>query len=256
VGLLVASLLVLVVAVVQPDQWSHRVAVFSPAYNSISLGVALFATVVSALTLRAALPGTLARRRARAYFIAFLLNDASITASALGGLTKGLPKHVGQDIVGPLLGIVFAVLLARALLREQLFDFDLKVKWTIRRGTVAAIFVGVFLIATAIAEQYLQKYGVLVGGLAIGAMAFGMRPIERLAGSLADKAMPRVDDSAEYRTVRKQEVYRAAMEGALADGDMNTKERGMLATLAEQLGIGPKEMHAIERDVRTQLGVA
>lgn len=61
--------------------------------------------------------------------------------------------------------------------------------------------------------------------------------------------MPRVQDTDAYRTVRKREVYRAALESAAADGEVTDKERDVLATLQEQLGIAPTDALAMERDV-------
>ena len=62
--------------------------------------------------------------------------------------------------------------------------------------------------------------------------------------------MPRVQDTPEYRTVRKRAVYRAAVESAMQDGAVTEKERDVLATLADQLGLGAGEARAIEREAR------
>jgi hypothetical protein len=59
--------------------------------------------------------------------------------------------------------------------------------------------------------------------------------------------MPRVHDTAEYRTVRKREVYRAATESAIRDGVVTEAERDVLATLADELGLTAGEARAIER---------
>ncbi len=45
-------------------------------------------------------------------------------------------------------------------------------------------------------------------------------------------------------------VYRAAVESALEESDISPQERGMLATLQDQLGIGAKDAHGIEREAR------
>jgi len=60
--------------------------------------------------------------------------------------------------------------------------------------------------------------------------------------------MPDVQDNEEYRTVRKREVYRAAVEELLADGALTEKDRNVLATLADQLGLLYKDARAMERD--------
>lgn len=211
----------------------------------------ILATTAALDAWRRAPKGSLNWRRARAYFVAFVFNDVANVAGYSWSLgLHGRSMEVVVYVVTPLLVLLFVALLARALLRDQLFDFDLKLKLNLKRGTVAAVFIGAFLVAFAIAEQYLQQFGVLVGGAAVGLLLLVVRPIERAADRIADRAMPHVHDTAEYRTVKKREVYRAALEGALDDGGVSDKERAMLARLAEQLGLGPVEMHDIEREAR------
>ena len=144
--------------------------------------------------------------------------------------------------------MVAAGILLYGILRMHLFDIDLKIKWTIRRGTLLGIFVAVFVVVSAIVEQWAQRYNVLVGGLAVGLLLLALRPLERAADRLADAAMPRVHDTAEYRTVRKREVYRAATESAIRDGVVTEAERDVLATLADELGLTAGEARAIERE--------
>lgn len=211
----------------------------------------LLGLVVAVSVLRRTRRGTAARAQAIAYLAAFAAFDANNLAY-LGYVTVGF---VGVLLYTQLaLSLVFVLLLAYGFLKTQLFDIDLKVKWTLRRGTMASAFLAVFFVVTAVAEQVLQSYGALVGGVAVGALLFALRPLERAADRLADRAMPRVQDTAEYRTVKKREVYRAAVEGALQDGDVTEKERAMLARLAESLGIGPVEMNDVEREARVAQG--
>jgi len=85
---------------------------------------------------------------------------------------------------------------------------------------------------------------------AVGLLLLVMRPLEAAAGRIANAAMPHVQDTDEYRTVRKREVYRAAVERALQDGEVSEKERDVLAALAQELGLGPKGALDVERDAR------
>lgn len=147
--------------------------------------------------------------------------------------------------------VLQAAVLVHAIVKNQLFDIDLKIKWTIRKGTVAAAFVGVFFVVSEGAQTFLSdQMGPLAGLLAAGVLVFAMAPLQRVAERVSDMALPGVKDTAEYRTVRKREVYRAAVEGALEDGAVSDRERAMLARLADQLGLGPLEMHDIEREAR------
>lgn len=211
--------------------------------------------------------GSASKAASKRYLSAFVLFDASTLGIVLSGgiavlflVAFGIaPADANDTMIVRISGALYLTftlaqllaifLIARAVMRDQLVDFDLRVKWTLHRGTLAAIFVGVFFIVVAIAEQYLQRYGVIAGGIAVGILLFALRPLERLAQRLADTAMPTVQDSAEYRTTRRREIYRAALESALADGTITDKERAILATLADELGVGAVEALEIERDV-------
>lgn len=51
-------------------------------------------------------------------------------------------------------------------------------------------------------------------------------------------------------------AYRDAFESALQDGDLTDRERGMLARVADQLGLTAVETFTIEREARAAVGVA
>ncbi|HLE97821.1 MAG TPA: hypothetical protein VI997_10660, partial [Candidatus Thermoplasmatota archaeon] len=200
---------------------------------------------------RAASP--IARRRARTYLVAFGIRDAVLIVSfgrAVYELFARTPASFDSFWSLFTIGGVgaYVAVLAYALLKEQLFDIDLKLKWTLRRGTLVGVFLAAFFVVAAVAEQYLQRYGALVGGVAVGLLFFALRPLERAADRFADAAMPAVRDTDEYRTVRKREVYRATVEAALQDGVVSERERDMLARLQDQLGLTATEAREIERD--------
>jgi hypothetical protein len=198
--------------------------------------------------------GSEARRRATFYFAAFGVRDV---AWAVGYLTSPLWFHKAgafSDVfilfIIPGASLGFCILLAYGVLRAQLFDIDLRLKWTLRRGTLVSMFLGVFFVASAVAQQYLEQYGVLLGGAAVGVLLFALRPLERAAERVANAAMPGVHDTQEYATVRKRQVYLAAFESAMEDGGVTEKERAMLAALQDQLGITGSEALRLEREAR------
>lgn len=138
-------------------------------------------------------------------------------------------------------------ILVYGILRTHLFDIDLKVKWTLRRGTLVGAFVVVFLAVAEIAQGILSDaYGYAAGGLAAALMLLAIRPLDRLAARVADSAMPEVQETEGYKLVRKHLVYRAAVESVLEDGEVTPKERRVLATLADELGLSSREALDIE----------
>ncbi|MGQ0536050.1 MAG: hypothetical protein ACT4PT_08250 [Methanobacteriota archaeon] len=211
----------------------------------------LFGLLVALSMWLGAPQGSARRARGRVYALAFGIRDVSgalvfTDVTTRLGLTTPFMEQAGYQtlIVG------FYLLLAYGILRHQLFDIDLKLKWTIRRGTVAAAFVAVFFAASELAQSYFAaRGGLVVGIVAAAALVFALQPLHRFADRISDAAMPNVRDTEEYRLVKKREVYRAAVESAAWDGTITERERDVLATLQEQLGIRPTEARALERDV-------
>ena len=86
-----------------------------------------------------------------------------------------------------------------------------------------------------------------MGLLAALAIVAALRPMQRFAKGVADRVMRGVEDTPAYLEVRKLEVYRAALEGAIQDGIITDKERAILARLRDQLAIPPEAADAVER---------
>lgn len=147
------------------------------------------------------------------------------------------------------------LLAAYGILRHQLFDVDLRLKWTIRRGAVASIFIGVFFVVAQLAQNYLtESQGWAIGGVAAGLLLFGIAPLQRMAERVADAAMPNVNEPVRRGAAEDAAAYRAAVEMALADGVVTRQEEKALARLAERLGIGSDAAWSIREDVEREVG--
>jgi hypothetical protein len=172
----------------------------------------------------------------------------AMTLAFMWGGTQGPFEVVGGPIVGTARTLAVAIF-AYAIIRHQLFDIDLKLKWTIKQSTVAAAFVAVFFTVSEVAQSVFQSsLGSIAGIIAAGALVFAIAPLQRFAERVSETALPGVKDTAEYRLVRKREVYRAAIEAALADGEITGKERSMLASLQDQLGLSASDALELERE--------
>lgn len=140
--------------------------------------------------------------------------------------------------------------IAYGILSSQLFDIDLKIKSSLKRGSLAGMFLLAFFVVGVMAENFLTaRYGWVVGGLVAGLLLFAIAPLQRFAERLANAAMPDVRNTDDYRTYRKHEVYRAALEGMLKDRVVSPKERGVLKRLQEQLGISYRVAQAMEDEL-------
>lgn len=156
----------------------------------------------------------------------------------------------GYDTVG-LWRLATVAVFAYAIARHRLFDLDLRVKKGLRAGTIGAAFVSVFFVVSETAANVFQARtgSPMIGIAAAGLLVFFLAPLQRMGDRLANAAMPGVHEAPDYLRYRKFEVYKAALESALRDGQVDASERAILADLRESLGIGAADADALERDL-------
>jgi hypothetical protein len=229
------------------------------AFNMV--GLASLVSLVGSISAWAQSPrGSWARKQAKAFALAFGVHDLGLffSMAAPGHLIPPPPSGEWTDalvILGTTIpSFLFVLLLAYGILKVQLFDVDLKIKRGLKRSTVAAIFVFVFIVVEQLVSNYFNgQFGVLLGAIVAGLMLFGLDHIRHFAGRIANEAMPTVSATPEYVAYRKLEVYRAAFEGLNADAQITDKERAMLEKLRLKLGIQPGDAAALEEDMRGEM---
>jgi len=204
------------------------------------------------------------RERARAFTLAFGMRDviwtltfAYFTAAWYGLIGQGLEELPGRYNTYPVLlplsyelAVIFYVpLVAYGVLRVQLFDIDLRIKRTLKRGTVAAAFVATFFVISEFAGNYLSsRFGTVLGILGTGALMFFLDPIQRAAERLSNAAMPNTLDTPEYESFRKLQVYDSALRAALEDGQVSARQRRVLDSMIESMGINRNIAQRMEAD--------
>jgi hypothetical protein len=227
-------------------------------------GLASVVSLFGALTAwRQSERGTWARSQAKAFALAFAVHDIGLFFALVlpGHFLPPPPSGYWTDIL-VIVGcsgtsLLFVMLLAYGILKVQLFDVDLRIKRGLRRSTIAAVFVFVFLVVEQLVSNYFNgQFGVLLGAVVAGLMLFGLDHIRNFAGKIAHEAMPSVSPTPEYVAYRKLEVYRAAFEGLYADTQLNDKERATLERLRLKLGIQPGDAAALEAEIREEMGGA
>lgn len=247
----------LVAPEVRPQSYAPYDAVPGPLLIGMLVGsmtISLAAIAMSIAEFVRSPRGTPARRRAAFFLTAFSVQDVFIAATALTIIVTG-PGSIGfsiANVAGYSVAIACtSLLVGYGMLRYQLFDIDVKIKLGMKRTTVAAVFLAVVFVVGQLVQAFAGLvFGTIAGAVAAGLLLFALAPLQRMAERVSDAAMPRVRDTEEYRTVRKHEVYLAAVESAMGDGELTEKERNVLATLADQLGLGVKETLELERRVR------
>lgn len=196
------------------------------------------------------------RRRARWFALAFGVRDVLFCVLIIAYVVFGV-QWVGA-VAPQIATLLYVPLLVYGILKSQLFDIDLKIKWTLRRGTVAAIFLAVFFAASEGAAAFFEsRTGSTLAGIGAAALlVFIIAPLQRAADRLADAAMPRVQATPTYVAFRRMEVYRAALEGAMQDGEVTEREREMLRRLRASLSVPEEDAQALERDLVGHPGAA
>ena len=221
--------------------------------------IMLFGLVAAIDTFRRAPRGSAARRRALWFIVAFGLRDAFIAFLYIAySWVRPIPFW-GDFLFNPgtaLANLWFVATLSYGILRAQMFDLDLKIKWALVRSGIISVVALAFFIGSELLESLLPVEGTVLGLLAAGVVVIALRPLQRLFEALVDILMPGVEAKPAYLDQRKAEVYSAAYEAGVEDGQITEKERAILQRLADQLAIGPEEASRLEEAVSARLGIS
>ncbi len=203
-------------------------------------------------------PPGIARDRARTFALAFGLRDVCwgfVYGSAIWRIAIGVygTEH-DPDIIYIIymLGtLLYIPIIAYGILRTQLFDIDLRIRWTLKQSTLAAAIVAIMFILSEGAERLLSAELGNVGSLMVAALVvFALTPLQRFAERVATVAMPNTQNTPEYKASRKLQVYEAALSEALQEGGISQKERALLVHLRDSLGISASDTEAIEAELQ------
>lgn len=200
-----------------------------------------------------------ARSRARSFALAFGFRDVCwslVYAGATLSVWRETYSVVDANATGPeylvyALGTLIAVpLIAYGILRTHLFDIDLRIRWTIKQSTLAAVFVTMVYLLSEGADRFLSsELGNYAGLLASAIVVFFLAPLQRFAERVAGAAMPNTKNTPEYSAFRKMQVYENAVAEAQLDGGISAKERNLLDLLRDSLGISPTDAESLEREL-------
>lgn len=225
--------------------------------------VSFYALGASISAWRRAQRGTAERDQARAFAVAFGVRDllygalfVAVVWSVLRGARAGAVPIPGWPYIAPpVILLIYVPLVAYGILKWQLFDIDLKIKVTLKRSTVAAVFVAVFFAVSEGAALFFEDRtgNAVLGILGAALLLIIINPLTRLAERVSDAAMPGTRRSSEYLVYRKFQVYQATLERGLADGVVRDKERAMLDELRRELGIADEDAERLEHETRRLL---
>jgi hypothetical protein len=201
-----------------------------------------------------------ARSRALAFVLAFGFRDlcwgynyAFATWEIWTGRTP-LAEGVDLGYICYILGTLVAVpMISYGILRTQLFDIDLRIRWTIKQSTLAGIFVALMFFISEGASTFLSaELGSFAGLLVAAVLMFFLAPLQRFADRVASAAMPNTKNTPEYVAFRKMQVYESALAEAQSENGISNRERLLLNRLRDSLGISAADAETIERELHAR----
>ncbi|HEX9816474.1 MAG TPA: hypothetical protein VGB18_05800 [Candidatus Thermoplasmatota archaeon] len=140
------------------------------------------------------------------------------------------------------------MLLVYAVVKHQLLGLDVRVKWTLRQGTVGAAFVAVFFIGSEGTQLLLsERIGPYLGLGAAGLLVFAFNPIRRLADRFVEGAMPGVKPIVRMSELERASLFFDQARFAWVDGSLSAKERQILDVAKQRLGLTSEEAETLER---------
>lgn len=163
-------------------------------------------------------------------FSGSLWNNTPLTAAIVGFWRLSLPAYVSY-----------------AILRHQLFDIKIKIRWTVKQSTIAAVFVAVFFVVSEGAQQlFSTRVGPVLGVVSSGLLVFAFSPLQRFAERVSKAAVPDAKPIAETSTEERMAFYRESVEAAWADGRLEPSEVDLLRRLRRSLGLSADDAESIE----------
>ena len=233
--------------------WNFRFVEWGQRLVQLQGIVFLFGLVVAATAYFRTRKGSVARNRAKWFVIAFGFRDVYVgIIQILYPFLRPVPVW-GDFVYNPgsaLAYSVYILLLAYAVLRFQLFAIDLKVKFALQQSTVGALIVGCFMVGSEILEALIPVKGAVLSIIVATLILLLLRPIQRIALRMTNRLMRGVQNTPEYLERRRFDVYRAAWEGIVEDGDVTEEERRVLNRLRDNLEISASDALALEQELR------
>ncbi|HUR69523.1 MAG TPA: hypothetical protein VM370_09780 [Candidatus Thermoplasmatota archaeon] len=185
---------------------------------------------------------------------------AAITGAATAPLLNGQEFTDFRGLFHAAWDLVALSLLVFAALRFQLFDIEVRARQGIIVGSVIVLGFVTFATVENVAENFIQStyLGALPAAGSVAAVFVAATSVftARLGKVIANHFLPAtvtgvIDD--EQR--RREEIYTAALEGALLDGIVSLAEANSVRRLKQTLGISDADHARLEARVRRELKV-
>ena len=194
----------------------------------------------------------LAREKMRAFVLAFGIRDiawASVyLADATGWINSaGRDAVVSQVYAGSTL--LYIPIVAYGILKVQLLDIEIRLQSTVRNTVLASAFIAVFYLISESANNFISnQLGDILGFVVCAVLAVFLAPLHRWADRFAEKLVSADTRSPDYESNRGLQIYTAAVEEAMAYGEINRGQLALLDRLKESLNISANDARKLELD--------
>ncbi len=119
---------------------------------------------------------------------------------------------------------------------------------TIRRTTLAALFLALFFLISEGASNYFSSVlGDLLGIAVAALLVFFLAPLHRWAEWISSAVTNADIEGPEYATYQKFQMYRSAFEETLALGEIGSSQRTLLNRLRDSLNISEVDAKRLEK---------
>lgn len=183
--------------------------------------------------------------------------------SGLAALLFGYADPILRSIEPLYPGILWLVrlvsvwLMFYAILRYQLFDLHVKIRIGVKYSSMTTIFAVVFFVVQETVKDFggqlfgggSSDAGYVIGLLAAAGLVFLFTPFQRVMERFSNRVVPPTSTE-NYEKYRSMEIYRAALEGAMADKVVTPGELQSLKNLRAKLGVTEADHSLLERDIR------
>ncbi|MDX1393074.1 MAG: hypothetical protein R3195_01740 [Gemmatimonadota bacterium] len=232
--------------------WNFQFTEWGSRLNLFHGGASLFGLAVALNAYATAEPRTAARDRARWFSMAFGVRDlVAVSLYLFPSILRPIPfwGDFLYNELNALTNILYVALLSYGVLRHQLFDIDLKLKFVIRQSTIGGFIAGTFMVVSETLESLVPAEGFVMSLLSATVIVGLLQPVQRFAERFASRVMKGVEDTPEYLDRQKRHVYRAMLEGTYRDGGVTERERAILDRLRVELGIPASVAASLEAEI-------
>jgi hypothetical protein len=193
----------------------------------------------------------LAKEKALAFVCAFGFRDlawASLYLSVVTGWIEKAPMLLGQLYVGPTL--IYIPIMVYGILKLQMLDIEIRLRSTIRNSVLAGMFVVMYYLISEGADMLLTgQLSGLIGFAASALLTLFLTPLHRWAERFSSSLVSADLDSPDYPTERGLQIYSAAVEEALAFGEITRSHISLLDRLKDSLQLSQQDATRLELEL-------